>query len=246
MGSIKFESKERAVYAGGSSRDDAEKIIQNMTSAVLDTKNNKYFLSLIIPYGHYMADLEITSPDWAEAFETALFDGSLRPIVQGKEIDPFALVLNTASALGSDAVKMIARIHAQCEIHGFVKGENRAWMADIIENSPIDVFHPDKRWRDVVELLRESDEGPVVMSYSVTDDFLDSAGDEWQIEWKVAPPYGTFEEAEDAWEALSHEEQWDYAVKWLYTKEGFEITPNEWPIAFSGSTLTVGQMLEEV
>jgi hypothetical protein len=51
----------------------------------------------------------------------------------GTPLDSQSLVLNTALALGSDPVALMARLDGQCEIHCYVEGVWRSWLADLIE-----------------------------------------------------------------------------------------------------------------
>lgn len=93
-------------------------------------------------------------------------------IVNGEEHDPFAVALNTLMVAGSDPVRLLARIHGQCEIHGFVEGPNRAWLSEVIRYGRRDnVLRPDMGWESVAALLDARDDGPVVMSYSVCEQF---------------------------------------------------------------------------
>lgn len=88
------------------------------------------------------------------------------------KVDPWHVVLNTALIYGSDIVKLAAYLHARCEIHLWVAGENRAWMADIIEDGlEKKIFRPNLGWDGVIALLRKSKRGAVVTEYSVTDCF---------------------------------------------------------------------------
>lgn len=52
---------------------------------------------------------------------------------KGRRIKGWNLLLNTAIDFGSDAVALAAKIHATCEIHGNFLGQDRAWLADLIE-----------------------------------------------------------------------------------------------------------------
>jgi len=119
---------------------------------------------------------------------TALHVGDSPVLAHHREpVESFALLLNTALVLGSDPVCLAARLHGQCEIHAYVEGPNRAWLADVIE-AGLDqgVYRPVLRpmgpdgsqgepfptgWAEVVELLRRDSDDPVVASYSVTDGF---------------------------------------------------------------------------
>src|SRR5690606_31251558 len=52
--------------------------------------------------------------------------------IEGYDIDLGNVSLNTALDTGSDALRLLARLHGQCELHCWVDGPNRAWLADII------------------------------------------------------------------------------------------------------------------
>jgi len=106
---------------------------------------------------------------------------------RGRQISNFALQLNTALAIGSRAVQLAARIHGQCEIHAYVEEPNRTAFADIIDeavelgvfrklphDSPPAPEHAITGWPRVSAMLRGvvgDGKGPVVMSYSVCEQF---------------------------------------------------------------------------
>jgi len=132
----------------------------------------------------------------------------------GEPLESFTLLLNTALVLGSDPVCLAARLHGQCEIHAYVEGPRRAWLADVIEagldsgvyrlglravyadGSPREPFPTG--WTAVIGLLRQCSDEPVVTSYSVTDGFPnpDAAG------WLSDDPDG------EGWYDLAPGEQW--------------------------------------
>ena len=69
-------------------------------------------------------------------FETWLSVGTedfIHPFNRNKKIEHFSVVLNTALEAGNDVVKLMARIHGQCEIHCFVRKENIEWFADLLQ-----------------------------------------------------------------------------------------------------------------
>lgn len=265
MSAITFESRTRSVRVSGAERAHASIYIAELTTRLLDPDTNKDLILKALPATHYLNDRSLLGSFWSKHLYSAIGAGELKFEVDGNQYNAFELSLNTASSVGDDAVKMLARIHAQCEIHGFVAGENRAWMADIIENAPAEVFRPGYGWDEVVKLLHESTEGPVVMSYSITDNFLSTVGSEWidenierlniELEKDEDEEYDEdyaeelrWERAFEKWGELSRDEQWDYASKWFEANSGrgLEITPSAWPIAFGYHEMTAPKILEEL
>ncbi len=108
--------------------------------------------------------------------------------------------LNTALKMGSDPMKLAAKIHGWCETHCYIEGEDREWAAGIIDQGlDIGVYRrgmwyvprphdslsegprseqPDAKfisqgWENVLTLLRSRDDEPVVLSYTVCEGFPD-------------------------------------------------------------------------
>jgi hypothetical protein len=143
--------------------------------------------------------------------------------VAGREWDIFELQLNTALALGSDAIRFCARVHGQCEPHGYVEGRNRAWLAGIIDGGlKAGVLRHETQgygrgWEDVADLLRQRDNCPVVMSYSVCDGF------------PSIPEHVEMPDAErDVWYESGGENRWATAMAWLRDIPGLELRPEDW------------------
>lgn len=134
---------------------------------------------------------------------------------RGERIGMWSLVLNTALAVGSDPIRLCAKIHATCEIHGFFEGKDRDWFAGLIEEGLEDgVFRKDFEnlhggrwsmgWPELIEQLRKNDTEPVVMSFTVTDGFPDPPED-----WR---PEVEDEERWNEWADLPYEEQFTLAL----------------------------------
>lgn len=156
------------------------------------------------------------------ALRTALngVGGGPDMLVAGVSLGPSSVSLNTALALGSDPVRLAAKIHGWCEVHAWIDGPDRAWAADIIQQGlDVGVYrrgfwfvdgindtgrpadeHPSRKWssqgwEEVQALLRERDDEPVVMSYSVCDQF---PSERWHPEWpgREVEKWGDYTEAE--------------------------------------------------
>jgi hypothetical protein len=196
---------------------------------------------------------------WRRDLETRLVVGSMfdRAPFQwrGRPIQSFALILNTALAVGNDAVRLAARLHGQCELHAWVDGPNRAWLADMMQ-AGLDrsVFRrgfwfedgpgaprrwSDQGWESVMSLLRSRDDEPVVTSYSVTESFPHYSIGDWMPPWPEGVPLDWDELSEDdkqtrsdrqeQWDELDAAEQWRISMVGLRDDPGgLEIKPQNW------------------
>lgn len=156
----------------------------------------------------------------------------------GPELNMFELGLNTAYDCGSDPIKLMARLHGQCEIHTFVEGINRTWLADIIaEGLRIHVLRKEMGWPSVIDFLRERDDEPVVTSYSVCEQFPNRHAANWQPDPDGDP---------DGWYELSHEEQWMQAMTGIRDNEWLEMKPDNWQSFFFANGMNGYELAEIV
>ena len=137
---------------------------------------------------------------------------SERPlVVAGEKISGWQVLLNTAIAAGSDPVCFLARLHGQCEIHGWIAGEDRAWLAGIIKDGlESGVMRGQLRghsmgWDSVIALLESNSSEPVVMSYSVCESFPRMSL--WKPDMKVDGDGEPDADISDAWDAMTDAEQ---------------------------------------
>lgn len=146
--------------------------------------------------------------------------------VDGEPVDNFSLTLNTALVLGSDPICLAARLHGQCEIHLYVEGPNRAWLADLIQQGlDLGIFREGVRWDEVQELLRADDTAPVVTYSSQTGDNFPNAS---LADW--TPPKIDGEDDWDAWYDLLAADQWQLALPGLRAKsvkDELELRPDQ-------------------
>ena len=133
------------------------------------------------------------------------------------KIPIWLLWLNTACLIGNDAIKLAARIYGQCECHCWVRGENKKWLAAIIEKAlATHLYRRNSSWEDVVELLNQENDSPVVLSYSVCDSFPNATVAGWGDKWEK------FEQLEDS-------EKWLLAVVNIEESgQGLELAPQTW------------------
>lgn len=173
-------------------------------------------------------------------------------IINNEQYNTFLLALNTAIVAGSDVVKFMTRIHAQCEIHCYVEGPNRKWLSDIIEKGyKSNILRPNMRrsggegWQDVIDLLRKRDDSPIVCSYSVCESFpnlttsnMNNLGinenmTEQEIDQKRY-------ELQEKYENLPYEERFNIGMDYLRSKQdyGLELKPENWNDYYFGEKLT--------
>ena len=149
--------------------------------------------------------------------------------VDGTQTTALSLAINTALRVGNDQIKLMARLHSQCEIHAWVDGPNRKWLADIIDlGRKTHLFRANQGWEDVSALLRKREDSPVVASYSVCDGFPNQT---------IAKLGGCVldedDEEDTAWYDLSPEEQWNFGIAGLKAYDsnytyGLELRPDTW------------------
>jgi hypothetical protein len=164
---------------------------------------------------------------------------------RGQPIDTWTLGLNTVMTLGSRPVRLAARLHAACEIHTWVDGPNRAWLASLIDEgvaSGIMRPQPDiddaetTGWGAVTTLLRRTDTEPVVTSYSVCEQFPDAHTSTYMPPWPEGVPekwdaltkeqQQEREALQESWYDLPADEQWRTGMEWLRAQSGgLEIAP---------------------
>jgi len=118
-------------------------------------------------------------------------------LVAGHRLRTANIDLNTALVLGSDPVRLAAKISGWSEEHAWVDGPDRTWLADLIDeglrtaifrrgfwfatvpDGPKDTWS-DQGWEAVQAHLRSNDVEPCVMSYSVTNGFPNSSIAAWE------------------------------------------------------------------
>lgn len=160
------------------------------------------------------------------------FDRGELETKDGRRIEAFSLILNTALRLGSRPLKLLARLHGQCELHAWVDGPNRQWLASIIdEGRQSGVMRPHMGWEEVATLLRVRDDEPIVTSFSVTEQFPSVS----LIHPSLLPKTEDGEIDYDA--AYEMENRWDLAMDTLRTKGGgLELRPDDFDDYYFGAT----------
>lgn len=231
MSRIYFHSPSRESEVRGSERALMGHYVGDLFLMALGVSDDDYppdrphVLRNILSPTHYAA--KETGRQFANLLSVALRVGMDSEIlmVDGKAVNVFSASLNTAIVIGSDPIILSARLHGQCEIHTYVEGANRGWLAGVIERGrKSGIFRSDSGWESVIEHLRERNDEPVVTSYSVCEQFPNAGVSGWK-------PDKVNEEGEGDWDAyydLPSEEQWRMGMEALRAKPFMEMTPDNW------------------
>jgi hypothetical protein len=162
-----------------------------------------------------------SSMELVSAVNTFLAVTDMQIEVAGFTLHSMDLEVNTALAAGSDPIRLAAKLAGWGEIHAWVDGPDRAWLADVIEEglthriyrrelTRMDDTKPHPSgWDDVMAMLRANDTEPVVTSYSGSDGWLE-------------PLPGT---DADEWYELPLESRWELGMEYLASKPYLQITP---------------------
>lgn len=206
---------------------------------------------------------------WKESVECAIrvgWDDQQLFMWRGQHLRIWEVTLNTACVVGGDALKLAARIHAQCEIHGYVEGPDRQWLAGMIDRGldsrvfrrALSVPSAAARgsrvtrslgWDQVTELLRSRDDEPVVMSYSVCDQFPNPDAAEWRLPDADDDHDDDYDQRCELWAALPLAEQWELGMTALRRRNaagaGLQLCPAEWRDFRFGHTLSALDILAD-
>lgn len=202
MSRINFHSKNGTAEVRGSERSFMAHTVNGVFKGCLSVE--KYSGEWILPYlpanrtwtkPPFRSETPILDNDAVDNFLSLTTHGS-HLTLNGKQYGLFEVELNTAMLAGADGIKLMCRLHGQCEIHCWVEYKNLFWFADIVQKAfDQKMLRTGQGWEEVIPFLRYS-ESEVVLSYSVSDSF----------------PYRPSDNKEDRWENLSYEDRWDIAI----------------------------------
>ena len=219
MSRVYFHSPEDTAEVSGSERAYMGSVINELSLAIINPKWQKDKLLSLLPPSCYLKNDYKSDVDWARDFSiwfSVGMDGNF--LIDGKHVELFGLALNTAYKLGNDVVRLMVRIHGQCEIHCWIPGRDRAWITGIIESGlQTNLLRSEMGWNDVIKLLNLNSKTPVVLSYSVCDGFPNPYG------------LGRSEGFSDKFWDMPYEEQWRLAFSALKkSRGGLKICRETW------------------
>lgn len=253
---LKHLTEETGASAWGLERarwDHVEKLMAMMSKHPAD---NQWFNYLPLKFEAAQED-RTRADEFIASLRTALSVRGIELDVGGQKLYTSSVELNTALAIGSPALQLAAKIHGWCETHAYIEGEDRAWVADIIDqgleariyrgvlrttdrdSNPITI---DVGWSRVQELLRSRSDEPVVMSYSVCEAFPNNTViDDW---YDSAEKESEHMALSEKWDELDNAEQWDLAMPALRkNKPWARIAPGTLGEVWFGLPVTVFDLL---
>ena len=242
MSKIYFHSQFQTLGISGCERAmlgvfAADLLTKAMQDCLKDTISRPSPLRKLLPQECYLLDIPITETSRmlespferaAATWLRASFESHLD--FRGQEIEIFALALNTMLIVGSDVVKLGARLHGQCELHAYIEQDDREWVASVIENGRAQGFlRPGMGWEELVHFLKdiEGNSGPLDTSYRVTRGFPSySLISSFPIEAEKQSEWAALS---DTWNDSPSEKKWADTVPILRTKKKWlQITPTNW------------------
>jgi hypothetical protein len=182
---------------------------------------NAEWIKPLLPAGCYLHGIE--SARFPEALATWLrvsYEERLQ--LPDGPVSPWDIALNTALETGLDSWRFAARIHGQCEIHCFMEGNDKRWIADILENTFISKFAASGsnvgEWQSLVDFLRIPGDFSIVCSYSVCSSFpnFDCLPDGHELKRGIdAADDDDIDARREAFGKLDRDESWDACMRGL-------------------------------
>lgn len=241
MSYIYFHSPEGRAKVRGSERLYMAHLTSRLLVATLSMSETRGegFGDIIdfIPKGHYLLDCyrecgnNLYNPTFLDRFKTwihAESDGIFEVSVFKASV--FETKLNTAYVLANDVIKLMSRLHGQCELHCYVEAKNRKWLSGIITKGlKGSILRNNQGWKSVIQLLESGSQTPVVCSYSVSYGFPNT-----YVAGVVSPGEYMDDSRESAWYDLSEVERWDLAIQGIRSENGLELKPEGWEDFYFG------------
>lgn len=153
--------------------------------------------------------------------------------IDGTSIDTLTLWHNSTVQWGSPALQLAVKLHRHSEDHAYCEAEDRDWLADLIEQALDDgilraTYGDGGRggWNRLIAALRQGPEGPVVTSQNGYRFPNDATLRDRSLDMKEAF------RRQDAFQALSPREQWDFALAQARSNPALRIGPDNLAIRY--------------
>lgn len=231
MSRIYFHSEDGTAEVSGAERAHAGLFVDRVGCALIDADwhETRDLLAAAIVGG-------VGNCDVRTMLRSSFYGAKIR-LADGSEVEPWTVHLNTVLRVGSCPARLLARLHGQCEVHAWVDGHNREWLAEIIEEGRRDgLMREDMGWESVADLLRSTASGPVVTSYSVCEQFPNRTVAGWSDS-----NYG------DDWYDLTAAERWDMAMgKLRESSGGLELRPDDFAAFYFLTDVSAINLLSKI
>ncbi len=219
MSRIYFHTLNETAEVSGAERAWSAQVCRRMTEGLGD-RYTEWAIPLL-PKDNYLkgykSDGQITESD------LKIFFSQNDYLVDEERIPGWLISLNTAVDFGNDTIRLFARLHGQCEIHCYVRSENKNWLADIIEcGLELSLYREKMGWESVVKLLRKKNKSAVVCSYSVCESFPNFGLLPNNHKLKKMEGDERYELFYDIPENL----RWEFCYKTLKKEKSLEISPD--------------------
>lgn len=214
MSRIYFHSRTEDVEVSGPERGWAGNLTQALAMSVLrldDRQAIPPWLARLLKNrpegGIHRRDEAIT-----EVMLRVYADSYVLELPDGRSQNFWEIQLNTAVVLGTAPIQFLARMHGQCEVHMWVEGQHRGWLHGVIAMGRAQkILRADMGWEKVMDFLLKSKTEPVVLSYSVCDQF---------------PNEGVADMSSEDFDHLPDDDaRWSAAFGQLIKKEGLKLEP---------------------
>ena len=188
--------------------------ITSLFTSYICVENHKDVLLSKLPKDHYIHDIDDIRMD---TLTRALSGFGIDKYI-GHKTRSFGMQLNTAYKLGSDPIKLFARLHGQCEIHCYFNLDDADFICNIIQQGlDIGLYRYDLGWEKLLtgiqSIKNNKNYRHVVCSFSVTESFPNDSVAGYD---------------EEKYYKLSYKKQWNIAISELVKEKGLCISPNNW------------------
>lgn len=243
MSQIYFHSKEDTVGVSGSERYHAETLCHDvMWHDLGDATEAVALLRQYLPREFRTAPAD----DVRLYLESRPSFGGGTLHIEGHDLDVWTMAMNSALSNGGDALRLLTRLHGQCELHCWVDGPNRDWLASLVEAGISDgVLRDGMGWDDVPPLLRSQSDEPVVCSFSVSESFpnFEMLPSSHRLKRRLEKG-DDIDDVIDAYYRTHWRTRWRDCVKGLKPRGGrLEMKPEDWAEYYFSNGVTTRKLI---
>jgi hypothetical protein len=242
MSRIYFNSPSETAEIYGAERHHAERLCQDLMCREFGEDEDEW-IELLRPY--LPEYVRYGRPNDIKIYLGSSFCGGELDI-EGHKFSTWHAMLNTGIEKGSQGLRLLTRLHGQCEMHCWVDGHNRDWLAGIIDEGIAEsVLRIEAGWPELATFLRTRNDEPVVCSFSVGEDFpnYEMLPDTHRLK-KMAERGDDIDDVVGAYDRMRWSTRWKYCMQNLRTMDGLrEMKPENWETYYFERGITVGRLI---